>query len=64
MKKNLIKSNKYRKFKNPKIAYVFKKTLVLFITCDKCGRNDDIIFKEERSIEILKGLFLTNIINK
>ena len=40
--------------KNPKIAYIFDKTLVISIICDKCGSNDEKIFKEEESIEILK----------
>ena len=36
------------------------KTLVRSIICDKCGNNDEKIFKEEHSIEILKILDLTN----
>ena len=35
-----IKCNKYRKFKNPKIPYIFDKTLIIPIICDKCGSND------------------------
>ena len=53
-----IKCNKYRKFKNPKISYIFDKILVLSITCGKCGSNDQGIFKEEESTEILKILGL------
>ena len=53
-----IKCNKYRKFKNPKISYIFNKTLVLSIICDKCGSKDEELFKEEKSIEILKILIL------
>ena len=30
----------YRKFKNPKISYILKKTTVLFIICNKCGNED------------------------
>ena len=30
-----IKSNKYRKHKNLKTSFIFDKTLVLSITCDK-----------------------------
>ena len=50
---------KYRKFKNPKISYIFEKTLVLSIICSKCKMEDEKILKEEESIEILKilGLF-------
>ena len=35
-----------------------KKTLVLSIVCSKCNNEDEKIFKEEESIEILKILFL------
>ena len=38
---------------NPRVSYVFDKTLILSITCRKCGNKDEIIFKEEESIEIL-----------
>ena len=51
-----ITGSKCRKFKNPKISYIFVKTLVLFIICDKCGTIDEIIFKEEESMEVLKIL--------
>ena len=30
------KDGNYRKFKNPKISHIFKKTLVLSIICSKC----------------------------
>ena len=33
--------NEYKKFKNPKISYIFEKTLVLFIICGKCGNEDN-----------------------
>ena len=36
---------KYRKFKKPKI-YIFKKPLVLSITCIKCYNEDEKIFKK------------------
>ena len=39
-----IKYNKYGKFRNPKISYIFDKTLVLSINCDKCHSKDE---KEE-----------------
>ena len=58
-----IKCNKYRKFKNPKISYLFNKALVLVIICDKCGSNDEKIFNK-KSIEILKILGLINNINE
>ena len=45
--------SKFRKFVNPRISYIFNKTLVLSIVCKKCGNTDEIIFTEEKSIEIL-----------
>ena len=48
-----IRRNKYRKFKNRKISYIFDKTLVLSIIYEKCGSNDEKIFKEKESVEIL-----------
>ena len=45
---------KYRKFEKPKISYIFKKTLVLSIICSRCKNEDEKIYKEEESIEILK----------
>ena len=33
--------NKYRKFKNPKISYIFDKTIVTLIIYDKPGSNDE-----------------------
>ena len=49
----------YRKFEKPETSYIFEKTLVLSIICSKCKNEDEKIFKEEESIEILKiiGLF-------
>ena len=49
---------KYRKFKNPKISYIFEKSLVLSIIYSKCKNEDKKIFTEEESIEILKILGL------
>ena len=46
--------NKYRKSKNPKISYIFYKTLVLSIISGKFGVKDKIIFQEEESIDILQ----------
>ena len=48
---------KNRKFEKLKI-YIFEKTLVLSITCSKCKIEDETVFKEEESIEILKILGL------
>ena len=44
---------KYRKIKNYKISYIFEKTSVLSIICAKCGSENEKIFKEEESIDIL-----------
>ena len=41
-----------------KISYIFDKTSFLSSTCNKCGRKNEKIFKEEESIEILKILGL------
>ena len=49
---------KYRKFEKPKISYLLEKILVLSIICSKRKNEDEQIFKEEDSIEILKILGL------
>ena len=59
-----IKCVKYKKFKDPQISCIFDKALVLSIICDKCGSNDEKLFKEEESIEILKILGLINNMNE
>ena len=50
--------NKYRKFKNPKISFIFNESVVPSINCDKCSSNSDTKFKKEESIKILKILGL------
>ena len=47
----------YRKFEKPK-TYILENTFILSITCSKCKNEDEKIFKEEESIEILKILVL------
>ena len=54
------KSKKYKEFKKPKISYICDKILLLSSICNKCGSEDEKIFKEEESIEILKNLGLIN----
>ena len=49
---------KYIKFEKPKISYLLEKTLLLSIICSKCKNEDEKLFKEEESIEILKILGL------
>ena len=36
---------KYRKFKNPKISYIFWERLVFSIICSKCENEDEKLFK-------------------
>ena len=48
----------YRKSEKPKIPYFLEKTLVLFTICVKCKNEEEKIFKEEESIQILKILGL------
>ena len=55
---------KYRKFEKPKISYLLVKILVLSIICSKYKNEDEKIFKEKESIEILKVLGLINNIEK
>ena len=50
--------SKYTKFEKPEISYLLEKTLVLSIICSKCKNEDEKIFKEEDSIEILKIISL------
>ena len=47
---------KYKEFKEPKISYLCDKTLLFYSVCNKCESEDEKIFKEEESIEILKFL--------
>ena len=49
---------KWRKFEKPKVSYLLEKTLILFIICSNCKNEDEKIFKEEKSIEILNILSL------
>ena len=56
MKKLCVIYGKYRKFENPKISYILEKMLVLSIIYSKCKNEDEKIFKEEESVEILKVL--------
>ena len=50
--------SKYRKIEKPKLSYLLEKTLVLSVISSKCKNEDEKIFKEEDSIEILKILGL------
>ena len=50
--------SKYRKIEKPSMSYILEKSLVLFIFWSTCKNEDEKIFKEEESIEILKILGL------
>ena len=52
--------NQHRNFEKPEISYFLDNTLVLSIIYSKCKNEDERIFKEEKSIEILKILGLVN----
>ena len=54
---------KYRKFKNPKISYIFKKTLVLSIICSKCENEDKKYLKKKNQLRYWKLLFQLKIYN-
>ena len=51
---------KNKKFKNPRISYICNKALLLSSICKKGESEDEKIFKEEESIEMLKILGLIN----
>ena len=53
---------KCRKFEKPKISYLLEKKIVAII-CSKCKNEEEKIFKEEESMEILRilGLIYKNI---
>ena len=47
-------------FENSKLSYIFEWKLVLSNISDKCSCNDQKVFKEKESIELLKALGLVN----
>ena len=59
-----IKSKKYKKIINPKLSYICYKTLLLSNVCNKCESEDEKIFVEQESVEMLKVLDLINNIEK
>ena len=44
------------------MSYLLEKSLILSIICSKCKNEDENIFKEKKSIKILKILGLIEII--
>ena len=51
--------SKYRKFEKRIISHLLEKTLVFSIICSNCKNEDEKIFEEEESIDILKILYNT-----
>ena len=49
---------KYGKFEKHKISNLLEKTLVLSVVYSKCKNEEEKIFKEEKSLETLKILYL------
>ena len=49
---------KYRKFEKPKISYILQEKLVLSVISSECNYEDEKLFEEEESLEILKILGL------
>ena len=47
---------KYRTFEKTKISYLLEKAIFLSVICSKCKNENEKLFKEEESIEILKVL--------
>ena len=58
---NCTECKKYKQFKKPKISYTCDNILLLSSICNKCGREDWKILKEEESIEILKIPYLISL---
>ena len=57
-----IKCSKYREFINPKISYIFDKTLLLSVICGICDSEGEELFEEKKLIEILKIFGLIKIL--
>ena len=49
---------KYRRFEKHEISYLLEKILALSIIFKKCKNEDEKLFREDESIEILKILGL------
>ena len=58
------KCKKYKEFKKPKISYICDRILLFSSICKKCRSEDEKIFIEGESIEILKKNILINDIEK
>ena len=58
MKIYCTKCKKCIKFLNPKISYIFDKTLVLSIIYSKFGDNNYRIIEEEKSLKYSKAIGL------
>ena len=51
---------RYKNLKNLKMSYLVEKALVLSTIYSECKNEDEKLFKEEESFEILKTLGLIN----
>ena len=58
------KCKTYKEHKKPKMLYICDKILLFSSICNKCGSEDEKVFKEEESTEMLKILGLINDIEK
>ena len=57
MKKlNCAICDKYKKFKNRKISYIFLKALVLSIDCSKCNNEDEKYLKKKNQLRYWRFL--------
>ena len=54
------KCRKYSEFKKHKKSNICDRALLFSSICNKCGKEDQKIFKEEESIEILKFFVYIN----
>ena len=61
-----IKCNKYWKFKNSKVSYIFNKTLIFFFfISNTCAGNNEKIFEEvSNEISEILGLINNNNMNE
>ena len=50
--------------KNPEVLNILNKTFIFSIICDNCDYNEENIFKQQESIEILIIIVLINNMNE
>ena len=59
-----LSAKKFKELKKLKISYIRYETLALSSICNDCGSEDEKIYTEEASIEMLKILGLINNIDE